>query len=175
MADETLRLHTPALTWMRDFLAMSREFAMVGEWPPLAPDADERGFADYLQRLDEMARGVGLLPGYAPQSTWCLVRDDTTVVGYSRLRSQLTLALKDVGGHIGYSIRPSERRKGYGTRILALTLEPARALGLDRVLLTCDTNNIGSARIIEKNGGVLSSSGFSPQTNTHVSRYWIAL
>jgi predicted acetyltransferase len=54
-------------------------------------------------------------------------------------------------------------------------MEQARALGLAQVLLTCDTDNLGSARVIEKNDGVLASSGFSACSGTHVSRYWIAL
>ncbi len=83
--------------------------------------------------------------------------------------------MEDVGGHIGYRIRPSERRKGYGTLILALTLAEARKLGLPRVLLTCDQDNIASARVIQANGGALASEGYSPQTQTLVSRYWIEL
>ena len=75
-------------------------------------------------------------------------------------------------GHIGYMIRPSGRRKGYGTRILALTLERAREVGLSRVLVTCSPNNIGSARIIENNGGIKVSDGVSPETGEATSRYW---
>jgi len=95
------------------------------------------------------------------------------VLGTMALRHYLTPLLEDVGGHIGYAIRPSERRKGYGTRILALTLERARAMGLGRVLVTCDTDNLGSARVIQRNGGALASEGHSVRTGTRVSRYWI--
>jgi predicted acetyltransferase len=79
------------------------------------------------------------------------------------------------GGHIGYAIRPSLRKMGYGTLILTLTLEKARALGLRGVLVTCDTENLGSARIIEKNGGVLESVAISPDSNKKISRYWIEI
>ena len=72
-------------------------------------------------------------------------------------------------------IRPSQRRRGYGTRILALTLDKARLLGLERVLVTCDDDNLGSARIIEKNGGLLASKGLSTSSGVLIRRYWIAL
>ena len=70
-------------------------------------------------------------------------------------------------------MRPSERRKGYGTLILELTLEKAKDLGLDKVLLTCDTDNVASAKIIEKNGGKLAGQAISNKNGKQISRYWI--
>jgi predicted acetyltransferase len=135
-----------------------------------------KALPDFIRQLDEQSRGIGLPTGYVPASSfWLVRRGDGVMVGVSNLRHGLIPALEDVGGHIGYSIRPSERCKGYGTRILALTTEKARARGLGQVLLTCDTDNLGSARVIEKNGGVLASSGVSATSGTHVLRYWIAL
>lgn len=106
MPDEALKLCSPALTWMPDFVAMSAEFVAVGEPSPLPVDFAMANAAGYLRYLDDMARGVGLPSGYAPQSIWWLVRDGSTVVGYSRLRSHLTPALEDVGGHIGTVFAP---------------------------------------------------------------------
>jgi len=97
------------------------------------------------------------------------------ILGESRLRHSLTPALEHHGGHIGYVIRPSQRRKGYGTLILALTLEKARALGIQRVRITCDTDNTGSVRIIEKNGGILSAQVISERSGKLISQYWIDL
>ena len=104
-----------------------------------------------------------------------LVRGGTAIVGTSQLRHTLTPDLEHEGGHIGYNIRPSQRRKGYGTRLLGLLLGKARGLGLQRVLLTCDTDNVASARIIEKNGGRLDSDGISGKSGKPISRYWIEL
>ncbi|HLL72624.1 MAG TPA: GNAT family N-acetyltransferase [Pyrinomonadaceae bacterium] len=95
--------------------------------------------------------------------------------GTARLRHQLTPALEHEGGHIGYDIRPSARRRGFGTLILALTLERARILGLARALLTCDTDNTASARIIERNGGALAARVVSNRTGKLISQYWIEL
>jgi predicted acetyltransferase len=79
------------------------------------------------------------------------------------------------GGHIGYGVRPSERGKGYGTEVCRRTLEAARGLGLARVLITCDTDNPASARIIEKNGGVLENEVRSRETGKMKRRYWVTL
>jgi predicted acetyltransferase len=119
--------------------------------------------------------GIDLPPGIVPMTSFWLVEDDQTVIGESRLRHRLTPALEIEGGHIGYAIRPSARRKGYGTRILALTLERARVMGLRQVLVTCNTDNIASARIIEKNGGLLDGYALSPHSRVQISRYWISI
>ena len=130
-------------------------------------------FATYLHMLRAESSGLGLRPGYVPMTTFWLVDESRRLLGESRLRHFLTPALEDYGGHIGYVIRPSERCKGFGTAILAQTLIRARTLGLRRVRLTCDTTNIASARIIERNGGVLSGYGISPVNGNRTSLYWI--
>ena len=135
----------------------------------------ENNFSAYICRLDEANQSIGLKPGYVPSTTFWLVANDTQIIGESRLRHWLIPSLEHEGGHIGYVIRPSARWKGYGTCILALTLERARDLRLNRVLLTCDTDNIGSARVIEKNGGKLASQGISNSSGKPISRYWIDL
>ena len=87
----------------------------------------------------------------------------------------LTDALRDWGGHIRYGVRPSERNKGYGTLMLKLALDKARALGIGRVLITCGKDNIASQRVILKNGGVLDSESYSEQAGRVTQRYWIDL
>lgn len=181
MDGERLELAAPATRWETAYLAFIDDFAAAGELRIPAGGGVELArsdFAAFVQRLQDDERGVNLKPGIVPSSAYWLLRhdgDDVTILGVSALRHALTPALEDVGGHIGYSIRPSDRRRGYGTHILALTLQYARALGLDRVLVTCDTDNTGSARVIENNGGVLASEGYSELTKTRISRYWITL
>ena len=97
------------------------------------------------------------------------------MLGRSTLRHWLNPALENEGGHIGYDIRHSERRKGYGLLILKLTLLKAKDLGLSRVLLTCDADNIGSAQIIENNSGVLSGRVVSEKNGKLILQYWIEL
>jgi len=106
-------------------------------------------------------------------TTFWLVRDDQMILGESRLRHALTPALEAFGVHIGYVIRTSQRRKGYGTLILKLTLEIASAIGIQRVRVKCDTDNIGFALIIERNGGILSGYSVNPRNGKRISQYWI--
>lgn len=97
------------------------------------------------------------------------------MLGISTLRLRSTAAPEDVGGHIGYVVTPSERRKGYGTPLCALTLDAARRQGCSQVLIMCGVANRASARVIEKNGGVLDSAGYSPRRGAEVARYRVAL
>ncbi len=173
---ERIELVTPALDLQEACRACEAAFAAAGE-VFLGPKADS--WPDFVHQCDEEAAGRPLTPDRVPQTVFILTRvapDGSRVaLGVSKLRHALTPKLEDIGGHIGYRIRPDERGKGYGTLILALTLPYARALGLERVLLTCDADNIRSARVIIANGGVLTSEGHSPLRGARVCRYWIAL
>ena len=95
------------------------------------------------------------------------------IVGACSLRHELTDALRDFGGHVGYGVRPSERGKGYASLMLKLVLREARRRGIRRVLLTCDSDNAASRRVIEKAGGVLDSQSFSDRAGRMTRRYWI--
>ena len=113
------------------------------------------------------------LTGWVNCSTYFAVADNC-IVGTIQIRHTLNDFLLNFGGHIGYSIRPSERRKGYGTRMLALALNKCRGLGLDKVLITCNDKNEASAKTIVKNGGVLEDKRIERDGGI-VRRYWIVL
>ena len=98
---------------------------------------------------------------------------DGRIVGMIDLRHRLNDFLAKIGGHIGYSVRPDERRKGYAKTMLRLVLNEARERGIDRALVTCDDDNIGSARTIEANGGVLEC--VAQHDGETIRRYWITL
>jgi predicted acetyltransferase len=132
-------------------------------------------FEGFIQLCSDEAVGRNLPLGRVPQSTFWLVRDGRRILGCSRLRHTLNAFLEEEGGHIGYDVRPSERRRGYGTLLLRLTLDKARDLGLKRVLITADSRNVASWRIIEKNGGILQSEMLSQRTAELLRKYWIAL
>jgi len=129
-------------------------------------------FAGYLELLRQWARGEHLPPGYVP-STFLFAFDGSRIVGRVMIRHELNEFLRHVGGHIGYVVVPEFRRRGYATAILRQALRIAyRDLGLDRVLVTCDDDNVGSIRTIEKNGGVLDSIVTGADLRPK-RRYWI--
>ena len=133
---------------------------------------DDETFAQFVRRLMDGAAGIGIPDDHVPCNVYWLVRGNR-VLGNCSLRHRLTERLRDYGGHIGYSVRPSERRKGYGTLMLRLALAKARQRGIARVLVTCDKDNIASARVIQANGGVLDSEGVDPHDGKPTQRYWI--
>jgi len=111
-------------------------------------------FQTYLQGRIDMRDGADLPDGRVPMTTYWLFRRDRPVA-MCKLRHHLTDSLRRVGGHIGYCVRPSERRKGYGTALLALALQAAGGCDIPRLLITCNSDNLASRRIAESNGGVL--------------------
>jgi predicted acetyltransferase len=113
---------------------------------------------------------VGKLQGF---TYWFFLND--VLVGTSRLRPKLNEQFKIKGGNIGYDVCPSYRNKGLGTEILRLTLIKAKDIGLDKVLVTCDDNNYGSIKIIEKNGGILINKIECGENATLIRRYEIEL
>lgn len=98
-------------------------------------------------------------------------KTDFGIVGMIDMRHRLNDFLAEYGGHIGYSVRPDERRKGYAKRMLELALEEARGRGISRVLITCDDDNVASARTIEANGGVFERT--ANLDGEVLRRYWI--
>ena len=131
-------------------------------------------FRRYLEVLAEQERGENLPANHVP-STFLFAFDGTRIVGRVSIRHSLNQYLERVGGHIGYVVVPEYRRQGYATAILRQSLQIARQkLGLKRVLVTCDDDNVGSIKTIEKNGGVLESIVAGPESDTPKRRYWIA-
>ena len=133
----------------------------------------EEGFAAWVERLARMRdRSVPPPEGFVHATTWWVV-EDGEVCGSIQLRHELNDFLLEAGGHIGYGIRPSRRRQGLATWALAAVLDEARALGLTRVLVTCDDANAASARTIERNGGRLEDVRETSLGLTR--RYWVEL
>jgi predicted acetyltransferase len=129
-------------------------------------------FDAYVRKVEAGRRGDDLPEGWVPGTEFWLEHEGR-IIGCVRLRLGLTPELENEGGHVGYDIRPSMRRLGYGTALLRMALAEARALGIDRVRVTCDADNIGSIKVIERNGGALSGRYVSKQTGKVVRQYWI--
>lgn len=149
---------------------MMDEWSSAGE--KIVPYAirknDYHNFEYYLDNLEI----TGEIDGKVPDTTlFCLDEDRNIFVGAVNIRHYLTEEMLLNGGHIGDGIRPSERRKGYATAMIGLALQEAKKLGINRVLMVCDKNNIASAKSIMNNGGILENevvvNGITEQ------RYWI--
>lgn len=132
---------------------------------------DYHDFDYYLEHLEIKTETNGRVP----DSVFFLLDNDRDrLLGAVNIRHYLSDALLKEGGHIGDGIRPSERRRGYGTEIVRLALIECRKLGITRVLMTCDKDNVASAKTIIKNGGVLENE-FVNSDGDIEQRYWIAL
>ena len=131
-------------------------------------------FHDFDYYLENLEIKEETEDGRVPDTTlFCLDKDRNILVGAVNIRHYLNEGLLATGGHIGDGIRPSERRKGYATAMLRLALEECRKLGINRVLMCCDKDNVGSAKSIIKNGGVLENEVWE---DDHLEqRYWIQL
>jgi predicted acetyltransferase len=132
---------------------------------------DGMAWADYLARLESERLGRQLRAGRVP-STFLAAEVSGEIVGRISLRHVLNEFLAHEGGHIGFAVRPGYRRMGYATAILGQGLVIARSLGIERVLVTCDRDNLGSATVIQRCGGVLEAVVNGGAGNL-VCRYWI--
>lgn len=132
--------------------------------------------ADLLAKFKNSKMGIYLKPGRVASTYYWLVSGET-FIGEIAIRHELNDALLKYGGHIGYGIRYSCWNQGFGTQMLRLSLTKAQEMGLKCVLITCDDDNLASARVIEKNGGILQDKIQNRIDNTMVltRRYWIHL
>ena len=132
---------------------------------------DNHDFEHYLADLEQKE----LTESWVPDSVFFLLDEERDILlGAVNIRHQLNETLLLGGGHIGDGIRPSERRKGYGTAIVGLALEECRKLGIDKVLMVCSKSNTASAKTIIRNGGVLENE-FVNENGEVEQRYWITL
>ncbi len=169
----TTDVHASFLQAMTEFQAEGRAAAgdntMIGreirDYYPSWNTAD--GFARYVADLIAAAHEDTPRPdGFVPSTTLWYV-DGSTYLGRLAIRHRLTPFLRDQGGHIGYDVRPTARRRGHATAMLRLALPVTHGLGIDPVLVTCDTDNTASRRVIESAGGVFEDE------RTGKLRYWV--
>ena len=174
-----MKLVKPTTQYKESFLEALKEYQQEKaedrlDLMTLDPVILEKEFALYVTRLEEESDGKNLPEGYVPQTTYWLI-DKNEFIGRVNIRHRLTPFLLRIGGHIGYDIRPTKRKLGYGTQILKLGLPKAKELGIVKALVTCNETNIGSKKIIEANGGVYENSEPQESGLPKKLRYWISL
>jgi predicted acetyltransferase len=129
-------------------------------------------WARYLELLDGLRTGTAIPVDLVP-SDFLLAEVEGEIVGRVSIRYALNEALAEKGGHVGYGVRPTFRRRGFATEILRQSLELIHAGGVEHVLLVCDDDNVGSASVIERCGGILESVVTPDDGSAPFRRYWI--
>lgn len=169
-------LTAPTMENEKDAKAYIEEFIQYGSNLNGTAALDEylkdKSYGEWLAGVQESRTLTEKIPGRVNEATFFCM-ESGRMVGMVNIRFGLNAYLFHEGGHIGYSVRPAERGKGYGTEILRNALDFCRFIGLDRVLVTSGEDNLPSRRVIEKCGGVLEDIVVSERDGTKVCRYWI--
>ena len=134
---------------------------------------DCENYDDFLKKTQQFFNDDSIPSQFVPCATYFLMDEkQEKILGAINIRYCLNEYLKNYGGHIGYGIAPSERRNGYATKMLAMSLEKCREFGIENILVVCNKDNIASAKTIINNGGILENE-VSEADGTLVQRYWI--
>ena len=167
-----LKLVKASEAYREQIMQMLDEWHASGEKivPYAIRRVDYRDFENYCKNLEIKDATEGAVPD---STFFCLDEERNIMVGAVNIRHWLNESLLLNGGHIGDGVRPSERRKGIATQMIALALLECRKLGIDKVLMVCDKDNIGSAKSILNNGGILENE--IVVNGTAEQRYWITL
>ncbi|KKW17463.1 MAG: GCN5-related N-acetyltransferase [Candidatus Magasanikbacteria bacterium GW2011_GWA2_50_22] len=176
-----MKLVLPSVEYKDSFIEAVKEFQEDTDYSDrnkryrrLSISELEGDFDSFVQKELSHARGENIRERHVPYTT-CWLVDNGEFVGQANIRHRLTDSLRQIGGHIGYDIRPSKRGQGYGNKILELALQKAKGLGIKCALITSDIRNEASRKIIEKNGGILENQIPNPETGFDTLRYWIDL
>lgn len=131
---------------------------------------------EYIQMCRDYEDPERVPEHLVPATQFLFVRkSDNRLIGMIQVRHRFNDYLEKYAGHIGYSVRPSERRKGYAKKMLKMTLPFCKDLGISRVLISCIDGNIGSEKTILANGGVYESTVCEPHKGRILKRFWITL
>ncbi|MBA2282829.1 MAG: GNAT family N-acetyltransferase [Actinomycetota bacterium] len=171
MAAPPLRLRPLGPLDEAPFVAAQRSLEATDGFPFGFAHEEGMDWGAYLAGIEAHRRGDDL-PDHLVPATFLVADVGGTIVGRSSIRHELNDFLAHEGGHIGYGVLVEHRRRGYATEILRQSLVIARAVGVERALVTCDDDNAGSAAVIERCGGGLQDVVEADDGRT-VRRYWI--
>ena len=169
-----MQLVKPSTKYQESYLAAFEEGKPETNHTSLTSPRENQSFAEFVREEIDHEKGKSLPKDWVSETVLWLI-DTNEFIGRVSIRHRLTETLRATGGHIGYWIRPSKRKLGYGKIILKLALSTAKKLKIHHVLVTCDETNIGSRKIIEANDGVLENSIMSENEGSLKRRYWITL
>ena len=164
---EEFVLVEPSIKYRLDVMEYKKEFIECGDYINGGAGLTKiNSYEDWLKRIDEDKKGK------PPRYEFLMIRKkDNKIIGLTNIRRSLENGYEISGGHIGYSIRPSERGNGYANIILKLSLNYCRSLGIKKILVTCEKNNVASKKAILKNGGIIENE--IVLADECIERYWI--
>ena len=172
--DDEIKLIKPTMDYAEEIMDFRQEMLDAGDSFAGCGSLERCSSAsEWIEMLEAMGNEETCPPGKVSSSTYLAVRlSDNRVVGSIDLRHHIDHPILSVwGGHIGYSVRPSERRKGYAKEMLRQNLQNCRNRGITKVLITCDCDNVASARTILSNGGVFEKE--ICVDGKRMNRYWL--
>lgn len=172
-----IKLVLPSPEYADEIVAFKKEFIEAGSsmdgCSSLRRTDDPKVFIEECKRFSSEET---VPEGRVPATVFLCIREcDARLVGMLQVRHRFNEYLEKYAGHIGYSIRPSERRKGYAKKMLSLALPFCKDIGIDRVLIACIDGNIASEKTILANGGVYESTVYESGENIYLKRFWIEL
>jgi len=174
---ENIKLVLPSMEYADEIIAYRKDFLEYGSsmdgCGALRRTDDPKAFVEECKRY---TKEETVPEGKVPATIFFCVREsDNRLVGMLQVRHRFNEYLEKYAGHIGYSIRPSERRKGYAKKMLSLALPFCKGIGINRVLIACIDGNIASERTILANGGKYESTVYESGENIYLKRFWIDL
>ena len=173
-APQKIHLREPVESDREQVMAYREEFLALGSRMDGTSALDQYAdFDAWLAAIRNLKDPATTPAGLVPATQYLALDEQEQLVGMTNLRHHLNDYLLTYGGHIGYSVRPSERQNGYATQMLRLTLEKAKERGIEKVRICCDHYNVASAKTIRANGGVLEDEQFDSSDGTLTQRYWI--
>ena len=172
-----MKLIIPTIEYEDEIQAFRQEFVINGgDMDGCLSLRRMEHISDWIKQVDACSKKDTCPQRWVPQTQFIYVREsDNKIIGVIQIRHYFNEFLEKYAGHIGYSVCPSERRKGYATQMLHDALPYCKELGIEKVLICCLVNNEGSRKTILHNGGVYESTVHEPKDDVYLERYWIAL
>lgn len=175
---EELYLKEPTIKEKEEIEIMIKEFAEANDEYPFEGLGNfekvfKNSYEDFYKELEVNKHIDKINPNWANQTSYVLIDQNGHIYGTANIRHELKGKLFEIGGHVSYAIRPSERKKGYGTLQLGLVLKKMDEMGIERAFITCRENNIGSKKTMEKFIGEADTLVPSKYEGTMEYRYWI--
>lgn len=168
-----MHLVTANMLSLAAFQDMLDDYAVAGT--PFLGMTEPGDFPYFVRTCIKHSQGIGLGIGVSPYTRYFLVDDNGVIYAQGDVRHKKTKQTVIIQGQIGYGVLPSKRKCGYGTLMCKLLLEEAKKMGFKDLIITCRDDNLGSRKIIQKNGGKLLEMIFSKKDNTYMRRYNVIL